>query len=170
MKKSYKLALAGIFAGLALIAFIIENLFPPLVLPGAKMGVSNLFILLSALILGGGYAFAVLAVKTVVGSLFVGNISSVMYSLPAGAIALGVELILLYLIKNVSILATSIVGAVLNVTVQNGVFCLVTNVPEYLFYLPYLALVSVVSGALIGIATYLIIKKFPFKKFQNGNS
>ena len=161
MKKTFKLALTGIFSAFALISFIIENSFPPLILPGAKMGVSNLFILLTAIILGGRYAVTVLIVKTVLGSLFVGNISAVMYSLPAGAVALCVELILIYIVKSVSILATSIVGAVLNVTIQNAVFCLVTKVPEYLFYLPYLALLSVVSGALIGIVTYLIIKKFP---------
>ena len=169
MKKSFKLALAGLFSALALISFVLENLFPPLILPGAKMGISNLFILLSAILLGGWYAYTVLIVKTVLGSLFVGNISMIMYSLPAGALALGLELILIYFVKTVSILATSIAGAVINSTVQNIVFCLVTTIPEHLFYLPYLALLSVISGALIGFATHFSIKIFPKRLLLRGN-
>lgn len=169
MKKSFKLALSGIFATLALLSFILENLFPPLFLPGARMGISNIFILLPALILGGWYAVAVLIIKTTLGSLFVGNISAVMYSLPAGLVALGLELILIYLVKNVSLLATSIVGAVVNVSIQNIIFCLITNVPEFLVYLPYLALLSVISGSLIGLATFFIIKIFPQKLLSGQN-
>ena len=38
-----KLTLCSIYSALAIISFVIENLFPPLFLPGARMGVSNVF-------------------------------------------------------------------------------------------------------------------------------
>ncbi|MBE7061628.1 MAG: Gx transporter family protein [Clostridiales bacterium] len=159
MKTSYKITLCAILCSLAVISFIIENLFPPFVLPGARMGVSNIFILLSAMILGWKYSIATLVVKVLLGSLFSGNFSAVMYSLPAGLIALAIELILIYATKRVSIVCVSVAGAVINVTVQNVIFCLITDTPEYLSYLPYLALTSIFAGLTIGFATYLILRK-----------
>ena len=162
-----KLVLCGILSTLATLAFIIENAFPPLLLPSAKMGLSNIFILLSTLILGWQYGVFTLIIKVMLGSLFSGNISSIIYSLPAGIISLSVEIILIYLVKKVSVLSVSIAGAVINSTVQNLIFCLITGVNEFLFYLPYLALISVVSGLIVGLCVYLIIKKTqtPLKKY-----
>ncbi len=162
-----KIALCGILSALATIAFIIENAFPPLILPSAKMGLSNIFILLSTLILGWQYGFISLIVKVMLGSLFSGNISAILYSLPAGVISLTIEIVLIYLVKKTSILATSILGAVINSTIQNLTFCLITRVNEFLYYLPYLALISVISGFIVGLCVYLIIKKTqaPIEKY-----
>ncbi len=157
--------MTGLLSAVALIAFMLESLFPPLVIPGARMGISNVFILLAGVLLGVPSSFCVLTVKVVLGSLFSGNLSSIMYSLPAGALSLGVELLLLYLAKNVSIIAISVVGSILNVTVQNAVFCLVTETAAYLVYLPYLALVGVLAGLIVGFAVWLCVKKLPASLF-----
>lgn len=166
-KLTFKIALTGILSALATLAFMIENLFPPLFLPGARMGVSNAFILLAVLILGGRYGFFVLTVKCLLGSLFSGNISAIIYSLPSGAIALAVEVLLLYLVKNLSVVAISVCGAVINASLQNVVFCLVSGTGEYLFYTPYLALISMVSGVIIGLAVLFTVKKFPSLLIEN---
>ncbi|MBQ9734607.1 MAG: Gx transporter family protein [Clostridia bacterium] len=164
-RKLYKMTLAAILGALGTLSFTIESLFPPLFLPGARLGISNIFILLSAIILGGRYGFIVLIIKTVLGSLFSGNPSMILYSLPSGAIALTVELIIIYAIKRTSVLSVSVSGAVINTTAQNIIFCLITNASEYLAYLPYLALISVVSGLFIGFAVYLVIRYLPEKYF-----
>ena len=116
--KLFKVTLCAILSALGTIAFTIEGLFPPLFLPGARLGVSNIFILLAAIILGGKYAFITLMVKTVLGSLFAGNLSMILYSLPAGAIALTVELIIIYIIRKTSVVAVSVGGV--------GIPCLFT--------------------------------------------
>jgi heptaprenyl diphosphate synthase len=157
--KLKKLTLCALLTAFAILSFTLENLFPPLVLPGARMGISNIFILLSAIYLGAPYGFATLIIKVTLGSLFAGNISAIMYSLPAGIISLSLELLLLTFIKKVSLVSVSIAGSVINVTIQNTVFCLVTGVTEYLGYLPYLALISVISGLIIGFTVYIVIKK-----------
>ena len=161
-----KIALCGVLTSLAVIAFTLENLFPPLIFPGARMGISNIFILLSALMLGSVYGYATLIIKILLGSIFSGNVSSALYSLPAGLISLTVEIALICWSGKVSVVAASVCGATLNVTVQNVVFCFVTRSMEYLAYLPYLALIGMVSGCIIGFAVYLIIKKVknPFTK------
>ena len=88
-----------------------------------------------------------------------------MYSLPAGLVSLVIECVLLFIVKKVSIPAASVAGAVINSTVQNLVFCLITGVPEYLYYLPYLSLIAILSGLVIGFTVYLAVKKLPKKLF-----
>ncbi len=158
-----KLALCGLLSALSLITFLIENLFPPLIIPGAKIGLSNVFILLSALILGAGYGYATLVIKVLLGSLFSGNISAIVFSLPSGAIALTLEIIAIYFIKKSSIIAISVLGAVVNITTQNLIFCLYAQTPQYLVYLPYLALIGVLGGIVTGVAVYIICKRLPKK-------
>lgn len=162
---TYKVTLTAVLSTLATLAFMLESLFPPLFLPGARMGISNIFILVCAIIVGGRYAYASLIVKILIGSLFSGNISSMMYSLPSGLLSLSIEILIIYYVKNVSLLSVSVLGSVLNITVQNTVFCLVTGTIEYLSFLPYLASISVLSGLLVGLATYFIVKISP-KKYK----
>ena len=159
--KLKKIILTALYSAFALIAFYIESLFPPLIIPGAKMGVSNVFILLSTITLGPSYGFITLFIKVGLGSVFVGNISTIMYSLPAGMLALMVESLILYLGKKASIVATSVAGAVISITVQNTIFCLITKTTAYLMYLPYLAIIGVIGGLVTGFAVYISIKKIP---------
>ena len=162
---TFKLTLCALLTSLSIIAFTLENLFPPLFLAGARLGISNVFILLSTIVLGVGYGYATLIIKIIVGSLFSGNVSAIMYSLPAGLIALTLEIVIIYFVKSTSIVCTSIFGSVINSCVQNVVFCLVTNTTSYLVYLPYLALISVVTGLIVGFIVYLTLKRFPQKYF-----
>ncbi len=156
-----KLTFSGILATAAVLSFLLENLFPPLFIPGARMGLSNVFILLAAILLGNAYAFAVLTVKITVGSLFSGNVSAVLYSLPAGIFSLTIQILLLRFTERFSVIAISVTGAVLNTTVQNTIFCIVTGTAEYFAYLPYLALIGVLSGITVGLAVYFAIKYLP---------
>ena len=162
---TFKLTLCALLTSLSIIAFTLENLFPPLFLAGARLGISNVFILLSTIVLGVGYGYATLIIKIIVGSLFSGNVSAIMYSLPAGLIALTLEIVIIYFVKSTSIVCTSIFGSVINSCVQNVVFCLVTDTTSYLIYLPYLALISVVTGLIVGFIVYLTLKRFPQKYF-----
>lgn len=156
-----KITLTGIFASFSLIAFMIESLFPPIIIPGARLGVSNVFILLTAIIVGSPYAIVALVLKCLLGSVFSGNISSVIYSLPAGLLALTGELLLLKFCKGLSIVSISVFGGTFNLTLQNLVFCLITKSTEYLIYLPYLALIGFLAGLTVGLIVYFIIKYLP---------
>ncbi len=159
--KTKKTTFTALYSALALIAFYVESLFPPLIIPGAKMGVSNVFILLSAITISPAHGFITLITKVVLGSLFIGNFSAILYSLPSGIIALIVEIIILRYCKKVSVISISICGAIINITVQNIIFCLITGTVGYLVYLPYLAIIGVLGGAVIGITVYLALKRLP---------
>lgn len=156
-----KITTTAILTALSIIAFTIESLFPPLFIPGAKMGLSNIFILLIAIIVGEKYAFISLITKVILGSLFSGNVSAIMYSLPSGLIALLVQIVLMLFAKRLSIVMISIVGSIINVTVQNTVFCLISKTFEFFTYLPYLSLISLLSGLIVGLVVYILINKLP---------
>ena len=160
---TYKITLTAVLSTLATLAFMLESLFPPIILPGARMGISNVFILVCAVIVGKRYAYVSLIVKILIGSLFSGNVSSVMYSLPSGLLSLTIEVLIIYYLKNVSLLSISVLGSVVNITIQNSMFCIITGTIEYLSFLPYLASISVFSGLIVGLATHFIVKFFPNK-------
>ena len=167
MKVGKKIALCGLFTALALISFLLENLVPPLFVPGAKMGLSNAFILLALVFLGAPYGFIALILKCVLGSIFSGNISAILYSLPSGLISLTAEYLLLRFTKNVSVVAISVAGAVINSCVQNAIFCLVTESLFAFTYLPYLAIIGTVGGVAVGLIVFFIIKAMP-KGYKGG--
>jgi heptaprenyl diphosphate synthase len=166
-KRLFHITLSAILAVFATLTFMLESLFPPIIIPGARMGLSNIFILLTVILLGPTESICVLIIKILLGSLFSGNISAIMYSLPAGLVSLGLEIILVYFVKRISLLSISVFGAIINVIFQNGVFCLVTKTVEYFVFIPYLCIISALSGLLVGYAVYLIIKKLPKKYFTN---
>ena len=85
-----------------------------------------------------------------------------MYSLPAGVLSLTLELALILWLNKASIVASSVAGAVLNVTVQNLVFCLVTDSMEYLSYLPYLSLTGIIGGLAVGFIVLFTVRKLKF--------
>ncbi len=162
-----KLTLTAILSTFAMLSFLLESLFPPIFIPGARLGLSNLFILFALVSCGWRSAVAVFTVKVLFGSIFAGNVSTLLYSLPSGIISLTVEILLYkFLGKKLSLPAISVGSAIINSTVQNIVYVLVTNTPQLIIYLPYLAIISLVTGFFIGATCLLILRIFPSNKLE----
>ena len=156
----------SVLTAMGLITFMIESLFPPLFLPGAKMGISNVFSLLTLIVLGPSEAFILVIVRTTLGSMITGNMSTLMYSMTAGVVSVLVSTILVeFVYPRVSIVAISVVSAVLHNLTQNLVFCLISNTPEMFAYMPWLALIGVVAGIIVGFAVWFILRTVPTKVF-----
>ena len=156
-----KITVTAVLSSLALLSFMLENILPPLFLPGARLGVSNIFILIALLFLGKRYAIIVLVVKVGLGSVFSGNVSAILYSFPSGLVALIIEMILVRYLNKFSVVAISVTGAVFNITLQNTVFCLVTGTFNYMIYTPYLALIGILGGLFVGLVVYLLTITIP---------
>ena len=152
-------------AALASVTFIIEGLFPPLIVPGAKMGLSNIFSLLAVVLFSPVDGVILVAVRTTIGALVTGSMSAWLYSFSAGVVSVAVSGFLYRLAGDrLSLLSISVAAAAHNVT-QNTVFCLITSTPEMYAYLPYLAAVGVPAGLIVGVAAALILKSAPFDRF-----
>ena len=84
-----RLAVLGVLAALSLAVHTIESAFPPLFgIPGAKLGLSNLFSMLALVVYGPLDALLILLARTLLGALIAGNASSLLFSLSGGGAAL----------------------------------------------------------------------------------
>lgn len=164
-----KIVISGVLSAFALVAFMLENLFPPLFIVGGRIGIANFFVLFAGITLGFWHGLSALIIKSVLGSIFTGNAGAILYSLPAGAIAYIAQMLIIYYVPKVSVIAASVFGAVINACVQNAAFCLITRTPEYIIYMPYLALIGILGGAIVGTAIFLTVKYLP-ERVLNINS
>ncbi len=160
-----KIAVLAMMTGFGLIMFMVESLFPPMFFPGAKMGLSNIFSLLTLVLYGLPEALIVVIARTVLGSLFAGNASLLLYSLTAGVASVIVSRLLMFAFPKVSLLAVSVVSAVVHNTVQLLVYCALTQTTLIFSYLPYLALLGVLAGVIVGLAVIFTVKGVPLGVF-----
>ncbi len=160
-----KIALLGILVGLGLIAFMLESLIPVPFLPGAKLGFANIFSLLALLLYGLPEALIVVTVRTVLGSLFAGNVSMLLYSLTAGLVSTCVSRLLLCALPRVSFLCVSVAGAIVHNLVQLFVYCALTGTALLFVYSPYLCLMGAGAGVVVGLAVTFVLKALPARLF-----
>ncbi len=164
---SRKIAAISLLTALSLVTFILEGLLPPMFIPGAKPGLANIFSLVALIMYSPVEAFAVVAIRTLLGSLFAGNISALIYSLTGGVVAMGISSILLYLVHpKVSVMAISVAAAVSHNVTQDIVFVFISGTPLMLGYMPYLILLGILSGAVVGGVTLLIFHGVPQNVFD----
>lgn len=161
-----KIVVLALFAALSLIVFMIENQFPPLWVPGARMGLANIFSLAALVLFDLPSAFVVMAVRTVLGGIFTGNVSVLLYSFTGGAASLLLSAVLFsFIYPKISLLSVSIAAAVCHNIIQNLVFSWASGTILTLSYMPYLILLGVISGTIVGGATLLLFQKIPLSTF-----
>lgn len=162
-----KIATLAILTALSLITFIIENQFPPLFFPGARMGLANIFSFAALIMFSPAEAFVIVAIRTGLGAVFAGNLSAVMYSFTGGVVSMAVSSVLMYtLYPRISVMAVSITAAAAHNITQICVFALVTNTANMFVNIPYYVLLGVVSGAIVGGVIMLVFKKVPASVFE----
>lgn len=156
-----RIAMLGILTGLGLVAFLLESLIPIPYLPGAKLGLSNIFSMLALVLYGLPNALVVVLVRTFLGSLFAGNVSMMLYSTTAGLLCVCACRLMLLLVPRISFVAVSVTGAVLHNLVQLSVYCALAGTAQLFGYAPYLCLLGAVSGAVVGLAVTYTLKLLP---------
>ncbi len=161
-----KIAVLAIFITLSLITFIIKNQFPPLFVPGARMGLANIFSFTALIMFSPVEAFIVVAVRTGLGAIYAGNVSALLYSFTGGVVSMAISSVLMYTVyPRVSVMAVSVLGAVAHNVTQNIVFVLLTDTST-LTLIPYFILAGILSGAIVGAVTLLLFKKIPMSVFE----
>ncbi len=161
-----KIAVVAILTALSLVCFLIENLLPPIFIPGAKLGLANIFSLAALLMYTPVEAFVVVIIRSVFGAIFAGNVSAVLYSFTGGIVSMAISSLLIYLVyPRVSIMAVSVAAAVAHNLTQCAVFAGLSGSVLMFGYMPVLALVGVLSGAVIGAVVLLLFRGVPRSVF-----
>lgn len=166
MKTAKKIAVLAMFTGLSLIMFIIEGLFPPMIIPGAKMGLANIFSFAALIMYSPVEAFIVVAVRTGLGAIYAGNVSALLYSFTGGVVSMAVSSVLMYTAyPRISVMSVSVAAAVAHNITQNVVFVFLSGSALMFGYMPYLVLLGIVSGAIVGGVTMLVFRGVPTNAF-----
>ena len=103
----------GLFTALALIMAYLEALMPPVIpaIPGIKMGLPNVIVILLLYRRGPLSAATVSILRILLVALLFGNVTSMLYSLAGGILSLLV-MILLQRLKLLSAVGVSVAGGV----------------------------------------------------------
>lgn len=157
MSVAKKTAYCGVLTALALIFSYVESLIPiNFGVPGIKLGLANLIVLLGLYFLKPGYVLVISVMRIMLAGFMFGNAMSIIYSLAGGVLSF-IVMVILKKTNVFSITGMSIAGAVGHNAGQLIVAILVVSTGKLVFYLPALMVAGVLTGALIGIAAGGII-------------
>ena len=147
-----KVAYLGIFLALALICSYVESLIPFYFgIPGVKLGLTNVVIVLLLYCVGTKEAFCVSVLRIVLAGFLFGNMFSILYSLAGGVLSFLV-MVLLKRTGKFSVLPVSVSGGIFHNIGQIAVAALVVENYNIFYYLPVLLIAGFLTGFLIGIA------------------
>lgn len=157
--KTKKITTAALLAAMALIFSYIEVLIPfSIGIPGVKLGIANLVIIITLYTLGTSYAFTVNIVRVLIAGLLFNGMFGALYAL-AGAV---LSLTVMALLKRTgifSVTGVSIAGGVFHNLGQLLVAAFLISNLSIFVYFPVLIISGVVSGAVIGILSHLIMSR-----------
>ena len=156
---SRKIVLLGLLGAVAMALSYIEFLLPPglIPLPGVRLGLSNIAVILAFALISRGAGLSVLVLKLLMSLLLFGNPMSFAFSL-GGSVSAYLSLLLLSLLKDrISFIGVSAVSAAAHSIGQIAVAAIFTgNAEAAAGYLPLMLLFSVPTGVITGFVMNLI--------------
>ncbi len=156
-----KTAYMGLYLALALICSYIESLIPvSFGIPGVKLGLANIVVILMLYRAGIKEALAVSVMRILLAGFLFGNLFSILYGLTGGLLSF-VCMVFLKRTKRFHILAVSMVGGVAHNLGQVAAAAAVVENLNLFFYFPVLLLAGLAAGAVIGIIAQEVLSRLP---------
>lgn len=163
MRSAKQISLCAVMIALALALSYTERLLPLqllIPLPGVKLGLANIVTLLALCLFRSRYAFVILLLRCLLGAVFGGGITGLMFSLSGGMLALGV-MALSRKLPFLSLFGVSVLGAAAHQIGQILAAMALMRSVYAAAYLPWLLLVSVATGLLTGGMTAGVLRLLP---------
>ncbi len=163
-----RLAKIGLLSSLALVLSYLETMVPlPVALPGVKLGLANVAVVVALFVLDWRSAAAVAAAKVVASGLLFGSPVMLAYSLGGMALAFS-GMLALRAIPGVGAVAVSMAAAVLHNAGQLVVAAIMLKTPAVIINLAPLSVAALVTGLLTGVvATQVIASVAPRQRMGN---
>ena len=154
MGKTKRIVQSAVLISLALALSYTERFIPLqllIPLPGVKLGLANVVTLIALYLFGGKTAFAILVIRCVLGSVFGGGITGLLFSLTGGVLAMSV-MTLCKKLPFLSVYGVSILGAAAH-NIGQILAAMVLMHSVYIgVYLSYLLIVALFTGFATGAA------------------
>ena len=162
----------ALLVSMALAVSLIERMIPlPFAMPGAKLGLSNMVILVTLIIYDFKRGLIVASLKSVLLMLIIGFGPSFIYSF-TGAIFSTIMMWISFKYfsekyKIFSIIGVSIIGSVSHNFAQlTAATFILKSLMFYTYYLPVLTIIAIFTGYFVGLGSYNVashLKKMNFK-------
>ena len=165
MKTDYskKIALRGLLIALAFVLSWVEMQIPYFFpIPGIKLGLTNLVVLIALYRLSAFDAFALNMVRILLVNFTFGNTAALIYSAAGGMLSF-IAMFVLKKYTSFSLRFVSVAGGIFHNMGQILVAMLVLKSIHVLWYLPFLWIGGILAGIVIGLLGEFTVKRIRFK-------
>lgn len=158
--KAKKTALLGVLTGVALVLSYLEAIIPPIyaAVPGIKVGLPNIVIILILYKFGVKEAAAVSFLRVFIVALLFGNAMTLAYSIAGAFLSLAV-MTFFKKVDKFSAVGVSIIGGVAHNLGQILVAIVLLSSTLIGYYMIILTITGTLAGVAVGIAGSLLIKR-----------
>lgn len=158
--KTRRLTKLATLTAVALIIFYVELQIPnPFPIPGIKLGLANIITVYAVYHFRAHEVASILFVRILLGAVFAGNISALIYSFSGGVLCLLGMLVFRRFIDENHLWIASVFGAVLHNTGQILAAVLLTQTPALFLYFPFLLVSGCLAGAFTGFCAQVLVKR-----------
>ena len=156
----HKLVLVSVLTASAIVISILESFIPSIGIPGVKLGLANIVIIITLYELGVLEATFVNLIRVIITALVRGTFLSMgfLMSLSGAILSLGVMILFYLLIKKFSIIGVSVIGSLFHVTGQILVAMFYLGTAYIWLYLPVIAISAIITGVFVGIIAKLVVR------------
>ena len=163
-----KTAYLGVFLAAAMICSYIETLIPfHFGIPGIKLGLANIVVLLMLYLMGAKEAFLISMVRVALTGLLFGNVFSLVYSF-SGAVLSVIVMVLLKKTGRLACVSISTAGGISHNMGQLLAASFLIHDFHIMFYIPVLLIAGLVTGLLMGLlAQELVLRLEHFMKHDS---
>lgn len=151
---------------ISIVLSIVEG-FIPIPVPGVKLGLANIIILVMLYDFKTSEAFMVLIIRIFLVGLLRGNIFQMPFFMSlCGGICSFLVMRLFSLIKVFSIIGVSVIGSIFHCIGQILIAIIMLNTNQIIYYLPLIAILSTITGVLTGIISKRFLSLNINKQFK----
>ncbi len=159
--KTKRTAYLGVFLSLALVCSYVESLIPfHFGIPGVKLGLTNIVIILTLYYMGVKEAFTVSILRILLAGFMFGNMFSILYSLAGGCLSFSC-MALLKKTRKFKIISISAAGGITHNLGQIIVAAAVVENRNLFYYFPVMLPAGAATGIFIGITAQEILLHLP---------
>lgn len=154
---SKRIAVTALFTSFGIVLSYIESFIPVIGIPGVKLGLANLVIVIALYLLNERQALLINVIRILLVGFMFANIFSIIYSLVGAAFSF----IIMFISKRfkLSIITVGILGGVFHNVGQIIVAAFVIETYSIIYYIPVLIISGAITGAVIGILSLVTIKR-----------
>ena len=154
-----KITTLAILAAVAIIIAYIERLFPlPIPIPGVKLGLTNVVVIVALYTMGTRAALGISILRIVVTGLLFGSVFGMAYGLVGGLLSFAVMLAAKR--SNIfGIVGISVFGGVFHNVGQIAVAAIIVQNIRLFYYAPMLIIAGIVAGIAVGYAAGLTLHR-----------